>query len=372
MMSCTKVVTTVAALQLYEQGLWTLDDEVTKFLPNFQSIPGVYPEKEGSALEPMERPITMRMLLTHTSGLSYSILQTLSDGRPNPVARSYARAVDRCTTLAEMVDAVATLPLVAQPGSTWNYSMGIDVIGRIVEVLSGLPIDRYFQEYIFEPLEMSSTAFRQRLTPELEARQVRLFGADIASLIKHRSSFYQPGFGQPTMSEIPRHLGDPEKALALLPGGGLVSTLSDWVKFTMMLQSGGLGSNGARVIKASTVALLSSPQQPAGCTRGPLMKLINGHADEDASYTMGLSVATSTNGHFEWGGMTSTVFWCDPVEDIAVVCLSQLMPSAISFSSFQKPKEGSVLLSYGIPSPVKLTVCTKSFQNRLCTHFGRS
>jgi len=131
MMSCTKVMTAVAALQLHEQGLWSLEDPVSKFLPSFANLPGVLskdatPEEHGE-LEPLASPLTMRLLLTHTSGLSYDILSNLTDKRPNPVAAMYA-AVQSAPSLRAQADIIAGLPLVAQPGTTWNYSMGLDVV----------------------------------------------------------------------------------------------------------------------------------------------------------------------------------------------------------------------------------------------------
>jgi len=152
--SCTKVATAVAALQLLEKGLWNLEDPVEKFLPKFAMVPGVI-DSQGQ-LQPLDRPISMRHLLTHTSGMTYSISPTLSDGRQNPVQAQYVESFQSAQTLEELIDNLAKLPLVEQPGSTWNYSVGIDVIGRVVEVLSGMTFDMYLDEHIFKPLGMDS------------------------------------------------------------------------------------------------------------------------------------------------------------------------------------------------------------------------
>jgi CubicO group peptidase (beta-lactamase class C family) len=332
MMSCTKVVTAVAALQLLEEGKWALEDPVSKFLPKFAGCPGVI-SKAASAqdlgpLEPLAGPITMRMLLTHTSGLSYAIIPALTDKRPNPVAGLYA-AVAGAATLAEVADAVAGLPLVAQPGSTWNYSMGVDVMGRCVEVMSGEPIDAYFERHIFAPLGMASTAFLQRCSPALAARRVKFFNGNMPALLKMKAAFYAPHDG-------PKMLEDTNPDLvagmgtALAPGGGLVSTLSDWLLFTQALLGSGVGASGARVLSAASVDLMASGQIPES-DLGPQMNLINGAAADNAHYTQGLGVAVGTGAvkSFEWGGMTSTVFWVDRENDLGVVCLSQLAPSVV-------------------------------------------
>ena len=330
MMSCTKVVTAVAALQLLEQGKWALEDPVSQHLPAFASIPGVVSKEEGGDLEPLASPITMRMLLTHTSGLSYDILPALTDGRPNPVANNYT-AVQAAATLTEVADIVAGIPLVAQPGSTWNYSMGIDIMGRCIEVLSGLPIDEYFSKHIFEPLGMSSTAFVQRMPAELDARRVAFFNANMPAMMKAGAAFFAPDFDGPKMVAAPAEEGGADAfGSALAPGGGLVSTLSDWVLFTQALLGSGLGANGARILEAASVDLMASDQIPES-NLGPQMRLINGRPEDDADYTQGLGVAVGTGAvkSFEWGGMTSTVFWVDRERDIGVVCLSQLVPSVV-------------------------------------------
>jgi CubicO group peptidase (beta-lactamase class C family) len=333
MMSCTKVVTAVAALQLLEQGMWALEDPVSKHLPAFAACPGVISADATAAelgeLEPLASPLTMRMLLTHTSGLSYDIMPALADGRPNPLAARYAAAkLEGEGSLRETADRIATLPLVAQPGTTWNYSMGIDVMGACVEVLSGMELDAYFEEHIFAPLGMGSTAFVQRMSPQLEARKVDYFNANLPAIGEHGRAFFSPDFEGVKMVAGPEM--DGMRKPALDPGGGLVSTVSDWVLFTQALLGSGLGANGARILQPSSVDLMASPHIPES-DRGPQMNLINGTREDNDDYTMGLGVAVGTAEvkSFEWGGMTSTVFWVDREHDIGVVCLSQLVPSVI-------------------------------------------
>ena len=260
MMSCTKVVTAAAALQLLEQGMWALEDPVEKYLPAFANIPGVIRADEKGVfspdgqtdLDPVRRKITMRMLLTHTSGLSADFMPTLTDGRPNPVALAYS-TVQACPTLAAQVDVIAGLPLVAQPDTTWNYSMGVDVMGRCIEVLSGMPIDEYFDKFIFQPLGMHSTCFFQRMPKELAARRVACYSGDVEALIKEGANFYAPNFAGPKMQPTEDLL----MGLALQPGGGLVSTLSDWLLFTQALLGSGVGANGAQILTPDSVALMA-------------------------------------------------------------------------------------------------------------------
>lgn len=346
MYSCTKAVTAVAALQLLEQGLWSLDDPVTKFLPVMAQVPGVM--AEGGQLEPLERPITMRHLLTHTSGVSYSIMPNLTDGRPNPVSVEFREAMlDQSTSLEDLVNRVAAVPLVNQPGTTWNYGFNIDIVGRVVEVLSGMPLDVYFEQNIFRPLGMTSTCFRPRAAPEMKARLVHLYSANFPAIAKYGSYFFKSDF-----SETPRMLkghfmygrfsegpNDYTVAgpVALEPGGGLLSTLDDWVLFTECLRKGGsCPGAGRRILQPGTAELMATDLRPPGCLTHPSMRLVCGRGKEDPGYGHGLGVVVAVDpegrgrslgpgvGSIEWGGMASTIFWADPGERVSVVFLTQI------------------------------------------------
>lgn len=308
-------------------------------------------DDESDELDPVQQPITMRMLLTHTSGISYSIIPFLSDGRPNPACEGYNDHVDKGKTLAEVVQGIARQPLVAQPGTQWNYSMGLEVVGRVctsplcrvvgnrvthrtnthgsfqvIEVLSGKPIDVYFSEHIFDPLGMKSTQFIQRAPPTLKARRLRVFGANQGALSKDRQQFYSDDFAGPKMIELPASAGGGQGS-ALLPGGGLLSTVGDWTKFVNALLEDGGG-----ILRPESVALMTSAQLPPACKGGPAMHLINGKSEEDATYTMGLGGAVGGPGErqlFEWGGVTSTVMWVDRAAGFGVVCFTQLLTSMV-------------------------------------------
>jgi CubicO group peptidase (beta-lactamase class C family) len=328
MASCTKVVTAVAAMQLYEQGLWSLDDPISKFIPSFAQMPGVIKPKNGAyindgehEIEPLSRPVTMRDVLTHTSGVTYSFMTVLSSGAINLAAPLHnTHKVDAAKSLEEMVDILATIPLVHQPGASWNYSMGIDIVGRVVEVISGQTLDVYFDEHIFQPLGMTSTAFAQRLTDDMKQRAVTGFvwGG------KRGAKFPMPAENMLTAGE------------ALNPGGGLYSTLEDFLLFAQMLANRGMGKNG-RVLGSRTVEFMSQNHLPEGCARGPQMILVSGKKSDDPGYGFGLGVAVAVDptkgqtmapvGSFEWGGATSTVFWADMTNKVAVVSLTQLLPS---------------------------------------------
>mmetsp|Transcript_59004 Transcript_59004/g.182957 ORF Transcript_59004/g.182957 Transcript_59004/m.182957 type:complete len:349 (+) Transcript_59004:220-1266(+) len=321
-------------MQLYERGLWRLDDEVSKFIPSFAAVPGVAKGK-GKDLEPLARPIVMRDILTHTSGISYSVLPVLRDGRPNPMARKLAKA-EKAETLAEVIDAAAAVPLVHQPGETWSYSMGIDVAGRVVEVLSGMPLDEYFEKHIFGPLGMTSTCFTQRITPEIQARQVQCYSANIMAVMQDAKGFYKEDFQGERMQRMPNDAL--QRGPALVPGGGLVSTLDDWMALIECLCGGGLCRDGSRLLQPETIELMAQNHLPENCAAGPQVSLINGRRREEQGYGFGLGVAVApdplggaaaSSGLFEWGGLTSTIFWVDLRHRLAVVCFTQLLPSSV-------------------------------------------
>ena len=198
-------------------------------------------------------------------------------------------------------------------------------MGACIEVMSGMEIDEYFRTHITEPLGMHSTAFVQRLSPELKARQVKCFNVNLPAVMKLGPGFFASDNDGLKMLEQDFAFGP-----GLAPGGGLVSTLSDWVLFTQMLMGSGMGVNGVRVLSEASVDLMASDQIPES-NLGPQMRLVNGTAADDADYTQGLGVAVGTGAvkSFEWGGMTSTVFWADREAGLGCVCLTQLMPSVI-------------------------------------------
>ncbi len=316
--SMTKPLTSTAIMMLYEEGRFQLDDPISRFIPAFAN-PRVYAGGSRGKIDttPAEREITFRDLLTHTSGLTYGFMES------NPVDALY-RGKDGVdfqmakTSLKEVVEKLATFPLIAQPGKAWNYSVATDVLGYLVEVISGQPFEKYLVEKVIRPLGMVDTDFH--VPKEKHDR----FAAN-----------YQAGADGKL--EL---IDDPGKSRYLAPrtvnsgGGGLVSTASDYLRFCrFMLNKGEL--DGVRLLGRKTVELMT-------------MNHLNGDMADmgtprfsESTYTgigfgLGFSVMidpakayiAGTPGEFAWGGAASTAFWIDPAEDMAVVLLTQLMPSS--------------------------------------------
>jgi len=316
--SMTKPLTSTAIMMLYEEGRFQLDDPISKFIPAFAN-PRVYSGGSRGKIEtvPAEREINFRDLLTHTSGLTYGFMES------NPVDAAY-RAKDGVdfqtadTSLKQVVEKLATLPLIAQPGKAWNYSVATDVLGYLVEVISGQPFEKYLKEKVIDPLGMVDTDFH--VPKEKHDR----FAAN-----------YSAGPGGKL--EL---LDDPAKSRYLAPrkvnsgGGGLVSTAADYLRFCkFMLNKGEL--DGVRLLGRKTVELMTMNHLDGD------MADMGTPRFSESTYTgigfgLGFSVMidpakafiAGTPGEFAWGGAASTAFWIDPVEDMAVVLLTQLMPSS--------------------------------------------
>ncbi len=316
--SMTKPLTSTAIMMLYEEGRFQLDDPISRFIPGFAN-PRVYAGGSRGKIDtvPAEREITFRDLLTHTSGLTYGFMES------NPVDALY-RAKDGVdfqtaqTSLKQVVEKLATFPLIAQPGKAWNYSVSTDVLGYLVEVISGQPFEKFLVEKVIKPLGMTDTDFH--VPNEKHER----FAAN-----------YQPSpDGKLAL------IDDPAKSRYLAPrsvnsgGGGLVSTASDYLRFCkLMLNKGEL--DGVRLLGRKTVELMTSNHLP-----GDMADMGMPRFSESPYYGIGFGLGFSvminpakaqilgTAGEYAWGGAASTAFWCDPAEDMAVVLLTQLMPSS--------------------------------------------
>jgi CubicO group peptidase (beta-lactamase class C family) len=318
--SMTKPITSVAAMMLWEEGAFELKDPVHRFLPAFEQV-RVW--RSGSVTspvtEPLTEPIRLWHLLSHTSGLTYGFLWA------HPVDELYRRAgfewgTPKGADLAEVCDRLATLPLLFQPGREWNYSVATDVLGRVVEVASGMPLDRFFAERIFAPLGMTETAF---WVPE--ALQPRL------------AALYAP---TPGTRKIFRH--DQMGAAALRPpdclsgGGGLISTVHDYHRFATMLLRGG-ELDGHRLLSPRTLAMMTVNHLPGNVDLTAFGRPLFAETTFDGvGFGLGFSVTIDpvaakvpgSVGDFSWGGAASTSFWVDPAEDLSVVFLTQLLPSS--------------------------------------------
>jgi len=318
--SMPKPITSVAAMMLHEEGAFELGDPVSRFLPAFADA-RVF--RGGSALRPVTEPLTEPVriwhLLTHTAGLTYGFHHA------HPVDALYRRAgfewgSPKGADLAACCDAWADLPLLFQPGREWNYSVATDVLGRVVEVASGQSLDRLFSERILDPLGMDETAFWVD-----EADQDRL------------AALYLPeaGTGRAVRGDaFGRAVLAPPDCLS--GGGGLVSTAGDYHRFAQMLLDGGQ-LDGVRLLGPRTLAYMTTNHLPGGADLEAFGRPLFAETTFDGvGFGLGFSVVVdpvknkvpASPGEYGWGGAASTVFWVDPVEEIAVLFLTQLLPSS--------------------------------------------
>ena len=317
--SMTKPITSVAALMLLERGLLALTDPVSQYLPAFADL-RVY--RGGAAAnpgtEPATEPVRIWHLLTHTAGLTYGFHHA------HPVDAMYRAAgfewvAPEGHDLAKCCDLWAGLPLLFEPGSEWNYSVASDVLGRVVEVVSGQPLDRFFQERIFGPLGMTDTGF---WVEEADA-------GELAALYSAG-----PG-GRPVRDDT---LGGRalRRPACLAGGGGLVSTAADYHRFTQMLLRGG-ELDGVRLLGPRTVAYMTRNHLPGGADMETIGRPIFAEsAYRGVGFGLGFSTVVdavvgkvlTSPGEFAWGGVASTAFYVDPAEDVTAMFFTQFLPSS--------------------------------------------
>jgi CubicO group peptidase (beta-lactamase class C family) len=326
--SMTKPVTSVAAMMLVEDGKLDLDAPVSQYLPQLKDMqvgvekPNPATGKKEITREPPKRLMTIRDLLRHTSGLVYP-----PQFSNTAINRLYYKAVfERDKTLADFVASLADLPLAHQPGEVWEYSWGVDVLARVVEVASGLPFDQFLQGRIFGPLRMVDTGFyvaQEKLTRLVDAPEPRDPQFDVTR---------------------PRRL--------LSGGGGLASTAADYLRFCQMLLNGG-ELDGARILTPQTVQRMTTDSLPAdirvvGEAIGPA---------RGASWGLGFAIRTNPEssqvpgsvGSYTWNGVWGTFFWIDPAEKMIALSMIQVVPGKIgpTFTAIRN-------LSYGalqVPEP---------------------
>ena len=313
--SMTKPITSAAVMMLYEDGHFSLDDPVGKFIPELARMK-VYDGmgETGMRLVDQQQPITIRHLLTHTSGLSYGFHQD------SPIEEMYREAdiTPPDGTLQEMVEKLGKLPLVTQPGTKWRYSFATDVLGYLVEVISGKPFDRFLQDNILDPLGMSDTSF---FAPEEKLdRLATVYGAS------------------PNGKIVPLHnpLVDRHARPHTLfsGGGGLVSTGADYMRFCQMLLNGGV-LDDHRLLAPKTVEMMRS-NHLTDDLKPFAVGQSNASDTKGCGFGLGFRVVMDiaqhgiigSNGIYSWGGAASTVFWIDPEEDLVAILLTQFMPSS--------------------------------------------
>jgi len=318
--SMTKPVTSIAFMQLVEQGRIALSDPVTKVLPEFAST-GVFVSGGGEmpfVTRPPKLPMRMIDLLRHTSGLTYSFQDR------SPVDAAYrALGFERFDggTMDAYVAKVASLPLEFDPGTAWNYSVSTDILGAVIERLSGQTLDAYFADHIFGPLGMVDTHFQ--VPPEKVDRVPDCHA-------------WAPGDTRMKMFDPGATSAWARRPLYFSGGGGLVSTLADYHRFARMLLNGG-ALDGARIVSPHTLELMTANHLPGGRDLTQMSKSLFSEAD-NAGMGFGLGFGTAidapatmlpgNNGEYYWGGMYSTAFFVDPHDDVIMIFMAQLMPSS--------------------------------------------
>jgi CubicO group peptidase (beta-lactamase class C family) len=292
--SMTKPIVSIGVMQLAEDGLLLLGDPVAKFIPEFAET------KVGVERVALARPITVQDLLRHTSGLTNDTAGT------GPIQEMYkqSRVRDRSITNAEHASIVAAMPLLCQPGTEWNYSRSTDILGRIIEVITGKSLGAYLTERILAPLQMAETAFHT--------------GAENAQRLA------EPFPNDPWTNEPIKLFNMLERPVMESGGGGLVSTTMDYARFCQMLLNGGT-LDGERIIGRKTLALMASNHLAASVKINGVL-LAPGHG-----FGLGFAVRTDdgmapfvgSRGQFFWSGVGGTFFWIDPAEELFAVFMSQ-------------------------------------------------
>lgn len=327
--SMTKPVTTVAAMTLFEEGRLMLDAPVEEFLPELAGrkvyVGGPF---ENMELVDAETPVTVRQLMTHTSGLTYGLFDPTPVGRAMRRARADFSGTDEC--LANVVARLADVPLCFHPGTRWNYGVSTDVLGRVVEVVAGRPLEQVFRERIFEPLGMPDTFFG--VPDDRLDRFCSLYTLTAEDPLKLVEDAGDSRFRDP----VSLYSG----------GGGLVSSMADYLRFLEMLRRGG-ALDGARVLGRKTVEFMQMNHLP-GDMASMGQSVFSEMPMNGIGFGLGGAVLLDpvraqipgSPGEFAWGGMASTAFWIDPAEELAVVFLTQLIPS----SSYPVRRELRVLV----------------------------
>lgn len=298
--SMSKPIVSVALMTLYEDGKFHLDDPVSKYIPSFGNLK-VY---DNGKMVDLDHPMTVEHLLTHTSGLSYG-------WSPTAVDTMYAMANiwEPGRNLEAFVDRISTLPLNFQPGARWEYGVSTDIVGRLVEVISGQTLDKYLQDRIFTPLGMVDSGFS--VPKEKQDRLVSVYAPN--------------GKGGIFAMETPLTNGIKSPAIFFSGGGGLASTPADYLRFAQMLVNGG-ELDGKRILGRKTVELMLMNHLPDGMTVGKT----NPGAGFGLGFMVTLNQAHRTEmgsvGEGTWSGLANTFFWVDPKEEMVSMMFTQFLP----------------------------------------------
>lgn len=317
--SMTKPLTSVAFMMLVEEGRVALDEPVAKYIPQWANL-GVFQAGITAPFltRPPVRPMQIVDLLRHTSGLTYGF-----QNRSNVDAAYRDKKIgeiEKSGTMQSMIDDLASIPLEFSPGEAWNYSVSTDVVGYLVEKISGQPFDQFLQQRIFDPLGMHDTGFH---VPAAKAhRLAACYAAD--------------GKGGMTLQDDPATSSFLEPPSFISGGGGLVSTAADYLVFCRaLLNRGELG--GVRLIAPKTLRLMTANHLPGGRDLTDMSRSMFSEAT-NAGVGFGLGFAVTMDpaktllpgspGEYYWGGAASTAFWIDPAEELITIFMTQLLPSS--------------------------------------------
>jgi CubicO group peptidase (beta-lactamase class C family) len=302
--SMSKAITSVAIVMLMEEGRLLLNDPVSKIIPSFAKTT-VAAQGNGDPV-PAKRAITIRDLLTHTAGISYGAGALESTYKAKDLYMWYF--ADNDEPIAASIDRLATLPFEAQPGERWVYGFGTDILGVVVEKVSGMSLDEFFRTRIFEPLKMIDTSFY--LPPSQARRFATVYSYSQGTLTRAPD----PGMGQGD------YVNGPRKAFS--GGAGLVSTASDYARFLQMLLNGG-ELDGVRVLSPKSVELMTSNHVGDLYSQGRFGFGLGFEITEH----VGRSGRPGSVGEFGWGGAYYTKFWVDPAEKLVAVFMTQSRPA---------------------------------------------
>lgn len=319
--SMTKPIVSVGIMMLYEEGHFQLDDPIAKWAPEFEQMQVIKEYHDGDnsfTTEPLARPLSFRHLLTHTSGIGYPFMSRVLQ----PLARE-GKLIEGFTmdsvTLAMNMQRLSQMPLLHQPGERWTYGLSSDLLGYLIERISGQPLDEFLQQRIFVPLGMSDTHFY--MSPDKAPRLVQAY-------------FHGPN-GRYQANPDPRGNFPYSGAQTYFSGGaGLVSTAMDYARFLQMLLNEGVYA-GHRILNGETIALMTIDQLD-GVKGGP------------SAFGLGFAIATPKDaarrhcsvGSYRWSGIFGTDFWVDPKEEMFAIIMTQVLPFQDKDVFFEKIHRG--------------------------------
>ena len=311
--SMTKPIVTTAAMMLYEEGKFQLTDPVSMYLPAFKGVKVLVDGEEVDATH----EFTIRELMSHTAGLTYGVFGNTEIDQAYRAAFWEQTGENKVATIEEMVNEMGDIPLLYQPGTKWVYSLSVDVLGRLIEVVSGQALDVFLQERMFGPLDMDDTFF------EVPKNKVKRFGTN------HQRS----KDGILTVMDRPESSAFANEVTFFSGGHGLVSTAMDYMRYSQMMLNGG-ELEGVRIVSPTTIELMTRNQLNEG--------LKSGYGERPGvagtlGFGLGFGVATAppkvgsgSKGEFSWGGAAGTLFWIDPDEELTAVLMVQMMRNPIN------------------------------------------